>query len=123
MLNIDRRVQYKVFVLHLFEYNYMFGVVLVLDTYVLDTLRSDTRHVFNIKCRHVFNIKCLLGRFYLFFGWLVLSANVFLCVCDRTPMTKDFPGNYNSDEWNGYINDNDRVLLKVVCIISLFMLF
>lgn len=25
------------------------------------------------------------------------------------------PGNYQSDEeWNGYINDNDRVLLKVV---------
>lgn len=39
----------------------------------------------------------------------------FLGVCDRTPMTKDFPGSYPLDEeWNGYINDNDRVLLKVV---------
>ncbi|XP_004489766.1 ATP-dependent 6-phosphofructokinase 5, chloroplastic [Cicer arietinum] len=36
------------------------------------------------------------------------------CLKMRTPMTKDFPGNYNSDEWNGYINDNDRVLLKTI---------
>lgn len=47
-----------------------------------------------------------------FFFWLV---------CDRTPTTRDFPGNnYPSDEeWHGYINDNDRVLLKVVCIFIL----
>ncbi|WVZ11909.1 hypothetical protein V8G54_016439 [Vigna mungo] len=35
----------------------------------------------------------------------------------RTPRTNDFPGNYPLDEdWHGYINDNDRVLLKV-CLI------
>ncbi|XP_027362836.1 ATP-dependent 6-phosphofructokinase 5, chloroplastic-like [Abrus precatorius] len=29
--------------------------------------------------------------------------------------TRDFPGNYPSDEgWNGYVNDNDRVLLKTI---------
>ncbi|CAL0311864.1 unnamed protein product [Lupinus luteus] len=33
----------------------------------------------------------------------------------RTPMTRDFPGNYPScKEWHGYINDNDRVLLKTI---------
>lgn len=35
-------------------------------------------------------------------------------VCDRTPIDRDFPGHYSSDEeWHGYINNNDRVLLKV----------
>jgi len=43
----------------------------------------------------------------------------FLCD-DRAPITRDFHGNYDSgEEWNGYISDNDRVLLKVVCIIWL----
>ncbi|BAT99470.1 hypothetical protein LR48_Vigan03g314800 [Vigna angularis] len=33
----------------------------------------------------------------------------------RTPRTNDFPGNYPLDEdWHGYINDNDRVLLKTI---------
>ncbi|CAJ2647405.1 ATP-dependent 6-phosphofructokinase 5, chloroplastic-like [Trifolium pratense] len=37
------------------------------------------------------------------------------CLKMRTPMTKDFPGNYHSGEdWHGYINDNDRVLLKTI---------
>jgi len=44
-----------------------------------------------------------------------------LLLCDdRAPITRDFHGNYDSgEEWNGYISDNDRVLLKVVCIIWL----
>ena len=37
----------------------------------------------------------------------------FWCVCYRTGMTRDFAGNYPCEEWQGYINDNDRVLLKV----------
>lgn len=42
----------------------------------------------------------------LLMNWRVL--------CNRTPITGDFPGNYPSDEeWHGYINNNDRVLLKV----------
>ncbi|KAH1264282.1 hypothetical protein AAZX31_01G024200 [Glycine max] len=33
----------------------------------------------------------------------------------RNPTTSDFPGNYPLDEdWHGYINDNDRVLLKTI---------
>lgn len=33
-------------------------------------------------------------------------------------MTGEFAGNYPlEDDWHGYINDEDRVLLKVVCII------
>lgn len=32
----------------------------------------------------------------------------------RTPVSEDFAGGYPSDEeWHGYINNNDRVLLKV----------
>lgn len=38
----------------------------------------------------------------------------FFLGCDRTPIGKDFPGHFSSDEeWHGYINNNDRVLLKV----------
>ncbi|XP_028783899.1 ATP-dependent 6-phosphofructokinase 5, chloroplastic, partial [Neltuma alba] len=37
------------------------------------------------------------------------------CLKMRTPITGDFPGNYPSDEeWHGYINNNDRVLLKTI---------
>lgn len=37
------------------------------------------------------------------------------CLKMRTPRTRDFPGNYPScEEWHGYINDNDRVLLKTI---------
>lgn len=33
----------------------------------------------------------------------------------RTPITEDFVGGYPSDEeWHGYINNNDRVLLKTI---------
>jgi len=35
-------------------------------------------------------------------------------VSDRTSVDRDFNGHYSSDEdWHGYINNNDRVLLKV----------
>lgn len=34
--------------------------------------------------------------------------------CGRTPVNEDFAEGYPSDEkWHGYINNNDRVLLKV----------
>lgn len=34
--------------------------------------------------------------------------------CYRTPITEKFAEGYPSDEkWHGYINNNDRVLLKV----------
>ncbi|KAK7407209.1 hypothetical protein VNO78_08927 [Psophocarpus tetragonolobus] len=37
------------------------------------------------------------------------------CPKMRTPRTSDFPGNYPlDDDWHGYINDNDRVLLKTI---------
>lgn len=38
-------------------------------------------------------------------------------LCSRTPVTEDFAQGYPSDEeWHGYINNNDRVLLKVSCV-------
>ncbi|KAG4154177.1 hypothetical protein ERO13_D03G042200v2 [Gossypium hirsutum] len=37
------------------------------------------------------------------------------CLRMRTPVTEDFAEGYPSDEeWHGYINNNDRVLLKVI---------
>ncbi|KAM7523792.1 hypothetical protein LguiA_013694 [Lonicera macranthoides] len=37
------------------------------------------------------------------------------CLKMRTPVTEDFAQGYPSDEqWNGYINNDDRVLLKVI---------
>ncbi|XP_027077584.1 ATP-dependent 6-phosphofructokinase 5, chloroplastic [Coffea eugenioides] len=37
------------------------------------------------------------------------------CLKMRTPVTEEFAGGYPSDEaWHGYINNNDRVLLKVI---------
>ncbi|OVA01809.1 Phosphofructokinase domain [Macleaya cordata] len=37
------------------------------------------------------------------------------CLKSRRPVTEDFADGYPSDEkWNGYINNNDRVLLKVI---------
>ncbi|KAI4314405.1 hypothetical protein L6164_027318 [Bauhinia variegata] len=37
------------------------------------------------------------------------------CLKMRTPLTGHFPGNYSLDEeWHGYINNNDRVLLKTI---------
>ncbi|XP_021758835.1 ATP-dependent 6-phosphofructokinase 5, chloroplastic-like [Chenopodium quinoa] len=37
------------------------------------------------------------------------------CLKMRSPVSEDFAGGYPSDEkWNGYINNNDRVLLKVI---------
>ncbi|KAG2720138.1 hypothetical protein I3760_02G022300 [Carya illinoinensis] len=37
------------------------------------------------------------------------------CLKMRTPVSEDFAGGYPSDEeWHGYINNNDRVLLKVI---------
>ncbi|KAM3709627.1 hypothetical protein ACJW30_02G187100 [Castanea mollissima] len=37
------------------------------------------------------------------------------CLRMRTPVSKEFAGGYPSDEeWHGYINNNDRVLLKVI---------
>lgn len=37
------------------------------------------------------------------------------CLKMRTPVSEDFEGGYPSDEkWHGYINNNDRVLLKVI---------
>ncbi|XP_073121425.1 ATP-dependent 6-phosphofructokinase 5, chloroplastic [Henckelia pumila] len=37
------------------------------------------------------------------------------CLKMRTPVSSDFPRGYPSDEeWHGYINKNDRVLLKVI---------
>ncbi|XVF61536.1 hypothetical protein PTKIN_Ptkin08bG0137400 [Pterospermum kingtungense] len=37
------------------------------------------------------------------------------CLKMRTPVTEDFAEGYPSDEeWHGYINNNDRVLLKVI---------
>ncbi|KDP29747.1 hypothetical protein JCGZ_18682 [Jatropha curcas] len=37
------------------------------------------------------------------------------CLKMRTPLLEDFAGGYPSDEeWHGYINNNDRVLLKVI---------
>ncbi|XP_041001486.1 ATP-dependent 6-phosphofructokinase 5, chloroplastic-like [Juglans microcarpa x Juglans regia] len=37
------------------------------------------------------------------------------CLRMRTPVSEDFAGGYPSDEeWHGYINNNDRVLLKVI---------
>ncbi|CAK9169712.1 unnamed protein product [Ilex paraguariensis] len=37
------------------------------------------------------------------------------CLRMRTPVTEDFADGYPSDEkWHGYINNNDRVLLKVI---------
>ncbi|TKY69929.1 ATP-dependent 6-phosphofructokinase 5 [Spatholobus suberectus] len=37
------------------------------------------------------------------------------CLKMRTPRTSDFLGNYPLDgDWHGYINDNDRVLLKTI---------
>ncbi|PIN02948.1 6-phosphofructokinase [Handroanthus impetiginosus] len=37
------------------------------------------------------------------------------CLKMRTPVSPDFAEGYPSDEeWNGYINNNDRVLLKVI---------
>ncbi|KAH1058629.1 hypothetical protein GYH30_002956 [Glycine max] len=32
----------------------------------------------------------------------------------RTPRTSDFPGYPLDEDWYGYINDNDRVLLKTI---------
>lgn len=58
------------------------------------------------------NLCSLLMRF-LFLLLLFLGGGG-----DRTPMDRDFPGHYSSDEeWHGYINNNDRVLLKVRCFI------
>ncbi|KAL6222857.1 hypothetical protein ACLB2K_006247 [Fragaria x ananassa] len=38
------------------------------------------------------------------------------CLKMRTPVIEDFAGGYPSDEeWHGYINNNDRVLLKEAC--------
>ncbi|MED6131818.1 ATP-dependent 6-phosphofructokinase 5, chloroplastic, variant 2 [Stylosanthes scabra] len=37
------------------------------------------------------------------------------CLKMRTPVDRDIPGHYSSDEdWHGYINNNDRVLLKTI---------
>ncbi|CAI0419910.1 unnamed protein product [Linum tenue] len=37
------------------------------------------------------------------------------CLRMRTPVSEDFAGGYPSDEeWHGYINNNDRVLLKTI---------
>ncbi|KAF4350418.1 hypothetical protein F8388_004666 [Cannabis sativa] len=37
------------------------------------------------------------------------------CLKMRTPVTEEFRGGYPSDEeWHGYINNNDRVLLKTI---------
>ncbi|XVF17330.1 hypothetical protein REPUB_Repub10bG0111500 [Reevesia pubescens] len=36
------------------------------------------------------------------------------CLRMRTPINEDFAEGYPSDEWHGYINNNDRVLLKVI---------
>nr|KYP42442.1 hypothetical protein KK1_036131 [Cajanus cajan] len=37
------------------------------------------------------------------------------CLKMRTPIDRDFPGHYSYDEeWHGYINNNDRVLLKTI---------
>ncbi|KAL4313604.1 hypothetical protein AHAS_Ahas15G0001700 [Arachis hypogaea] len=36
------------------------------------------------------------------------------CLQHRTPMVRDFAGLNPSKEWRGYINDNDRVLLKTI---------
>lgn len=37
------------------------------------------------------------------------------CLKMRTPVSSDFPKGYPSDEeWHGYVNNNDRVLLKVI---------
>ncbi|XP_027921497.1 ATP-dependent 6-phosphofructokinase 5, chloroplastic-like [Vigna unguiculata] len=37
------------------------------------------------------------------------------CLKMRTSIDRDFPGHYSSDEdWHGYINNNDRVLLKTI---------
>ncbi|XP_077212915.1 phosphofructokinase 5 isoform X2 [Tasmannia lanceolata] len=37
------------------------------------------------------------------------------CPKSRRPITEDFADGYPSDErWNGYVNNNDRVLLKVI---------
>ncbi|CAB4314247.1 unnamed protein product [Prunus armeniaca] len=37
------------------------------------------------------------------------------CLRMRTPVIEDFAGGYPSDEeWHGYINNNDRVLLKTI---------
>ncbi|KAL9241377.1 hypothetical protein vseg_015497 [Gypsophila vaccaria] len=37
------------------------------------------------------------------------------CLKMRSPVSEDFAGGYPSDEkWNGYINNDDRVLLKVI---------
>ncbi|KAL2569209.1 hypothetical protein AAZV13_18G114700 [Glycine max] len=37
------------------------------------------------------------------------------CLKMRTPIDRDFPGHYSLDEeWHGYINNNDRVLLKTI---------
>ena len=37
----------------------------------------------------------------------------------RTPVNEDFVDGYPSDEkWHGYINNSDRVLLKVYCLVN-----
>ncbi|KAM7515765.1 hypothetical protein LguiA_005348 [Lonicera macranthoides] len=45
----------------------------------------------------------------------VVSYPSTFCLKMRTPVSEDFAGGYPSDEkWHGYINNNDRVLLKVI---------
>lgn len=45
---------------------------------------------------------------------IVILLTLVQQLCCRTPVTEDFAQGYPSDEeWHGYINNNDRVLLKV----------
>ena len=54
----------------------------------------------------------------LWIFYLILIIVFVICV-DRTPVSEEFAGGYPSDEeWHGYINKNDRVLLKVYFFIS-----
>lgn len=42
----------------------------------------------------------------------------------RTPVTEDFAEGYPSDEeWHGYINNKDRVLLKVISFLYIVYIF
>ena len=65
-------------------------------------------------------LACLVKIVFFING--VFLECCFCVFCNRTPVTAEIPGKYPLDEeWHGYINDNDRVLLKVHWYTSLIV--
>lgn len=100
------------------EFEKRFAIPHITDVFP-DDVSIPSTFCLKMRCSTV----CVLNSLNCSRFWKKIYGPARLNMCFRTPVIEDFAGGYPSDEeWHGYINNNDRVLLKVLYFIPHFYL-